>query len=202
MRGIWQRTGCSPSNSDVERAVLLTLFLLSSCSWLERSAEPPASTLTSYPLQTPGSYGGTFTGQQLLEGEYEGRRMQLQTYVEIDADQIVIVGLTPWQTRAFTIHYDGQQLDFENLTQRDMPFPPALILSDVQQVLWPVLPNTAQWRVEDDVQPRQRRVYFQDQLVTRIQYDGPPTSPHNVTLQNFRYGYQLQIRILQAEELG
>jgi len=69
-------------------------------------------------------------------------------------------------------------------------------------LLWPVLPNTAQWRVEDDVHPCQRRVYFQDQLVTRIQYDGLSTSPHNVTLQNFRYGYQLQIRILQAEELG
>ena len=77
-----------------------------------------------------------------------------------------------------------------------MPFPPALILSDVQQVLWPSLPNTAQWRVEDDEHPRERRVYFQNQLVTRIRYEGPSASPHHVTLWNFRYGYQLSIRIL------
>jgi hypothetical protein len=182
--------------------LLFSLFLLPGCAWLQRSAELPASTPMSYPLQTPGSYGGAFSGQHLLEGEYEGRRMQLQTYVEIDADQIVIIGLTPWQTRAFTIQYDGQQLDFENLTHRDMPFPPALILSDVQQVLWPRLPNTAQWRVEDDVHPRQRRVYFQNQLVTCIQYDGPSALPHHVTLQNFRYGYQLKIRIVQTEAAG
>lgn len=176
--------------------LLLALFLLPSCAWLQRSAEPPTLTPTSYPLQTPGSYGGTFTGQHLLEGEYEGRRLQLQTSVEIDADQIVILGLTPWQTRAFVIRYDGQRLDFENFTHREMPFPPALILSDVQQVLWPSLPNTAQWRVEDDEHPRERRIYFQNQLVTRIRYEGPPASPHHVTLWNVRYGYQLNIRIL------
>jgi hypothetical protein len=182
--------------------LLLALLLRTSCAWWQRSAELPASAPTSYPLQTPGSYGGTFSGQQLLEGEYKGRRIQLQTYVEIDANQMVIVGLTPWQTRAFTIQYDGQQLDFDDLTHRDLPFPPALILSDVQQVLWPALPDTAQWRVEDEVQPRQRRVYFQDQLVTRVQYDGPSALPHHVTLWNFRYGYQLKIRIVQAEAAG
>jgi hypothetical protein len=176
--------------------LFLALLLLSSCAWLNRSAPPPPSKPMSYPLQTPGSYGGTFFGQHLLEGAYAGRRIQLQTYVEIDADQMVIVGLTPWQTRAFTIRYDGQQLNFENFTHRKMPFPPSLILSDVQQVLWPRLPNTAPWHVEDDLHPRQRRVYFRHQLITRIQYAGPPASPHTVTLRSVRYGYELHIRIL------
>lgn len=182
--------------------LLLALCLLPSCAWLYRSVEPPALTPTYYPVQTPGSYGGTFTGQHLLEGEYKGRRMQLQTYVEIDTDQMVIVGLTPWQTRAFVIHYDGQRLDFENFTHREMPFPPALILSNVQQVLWPVLPNTAQWHVADHDHPRERRIYFRNQLVTRIQYGGPSVSPSNITLWNFRYGYQLNIRTSQLDESG
>jgi hypothetical protein len=175
--------------------LVLALFLVPSCVWLQRpTAPPPAPTLTYYPLQTPGSYGGTFTAQHLLEGEFEGRRIQLQTHVEIDADQIVVLGLTPWQTRAFVLRYDGQQLDFENFTHRDMPFPPVLILSDLQQVLWPTLPSTARWRVEDDADPRERRIYFQGQLITRIQYAGHSSSPSNVTLRNFRYGYQLNIR--------
>lgn len=181
---------------------ILVLFLLTSCAWLQRPVEPTPSAPTYYPLQTPGSYGGTFTVQNLLEGEYEGRRLQLHTYVEIDADQIAVLGLTPWQTRAFFLRYDGQHLDFENFTHRAMPFPPALILSDLQQVLWPVLPSTAQWRVEDTIHPRERRVYFRDQLVTRIQYTGPSAPPHNVALWNLLYDYQLNIRTLQPAESG
>jgi hypothetical protein len=180
----------------MKRLLILALFLLSSCTWLQRPAEPPTSRPTYYPLQTPGSYGGTFTAQNLLEGKYEGRRIQLQTHVEIDADQIVVLGLTPWQTRAFVLRYDGQKLDFENFTHREMPFPPALILSDLQQVLWPALPSTSQWRVEDDVHPGERRLYFHNQLITRIQYAGQSAAPSDVTLWNLLYGYQLNIRTL------
>jgi hypothetical protein len=122
--------------------------------------------------------------------------MQFQTHVEIDADQIVVLGLTPWQTRAFILRYDGQKLDFENFTHREIPFPPALILSDLQQVLWPVLPSTAQWRVEDDLHPRERRVYFRNQLITRIQYAGQSAAQSDVMLRNLSYGYQLHIRTL------
>ena len=172
---------------------LLVLMFLPSCAWLQRPAQPPA-----YPLQTPGSYGGTYSGQHLLEGEFDGRRLQLQTYVEIDAQQMVIVGLTPWGTRAFSIRYDGQRLDFENLIHRDTPLPPSLILSDVQQVLWPRLPNTARWRVEDDAHPRERRVYFRRQLVTRITYAGP----FDITLRNMLYGYTLHIRVLPLGDAG
>jgi hypothetical protein len=173
--------------------LLLALIFLPSCAWLQHPAQPPA-----YPLQTPGSYGGTYSGQHLLEGEYDGRRLQLQTYVEIDAEQIVIVGLTPWGTRAFSIRYDGQQLDFDNLTHRDMPLPPSLILSDVQQVLWPRLPNADGWRVEDEGNPRERRLYFRRELVTRITYAGSS----NITLRNRRYGYTLHIRVLPPGDAG
>ncbi|MDH3602527.1 MAG: DUF3261 domain-containing protein [Candidatus Tectomicrobia bacterium] len=176
--------------------LILALILLSSCAWLQRPAKPPTSSPTYYPLQSPGSYGATFTAQNLLQGEYAGRRMQFRTYVEIDPDQIVVLGLTPWQTRAFVLRYDGQKLDFENFTHREMPFPPALILSDLQQVLWPALPSTAQWRVEDDVHPRERRVYFRNQLITRIQYAGQSAAQSDVTLRNLPYGYQLNIRTL------
>ena len=173
--------------------LLLVLMFLPSCAWLQRPAQPPA-----YPLQTPGSYGGAYSGQHLLEGEYDGRRLQLQTYVEIDAEQMVIVGLTPWGTRAFSIRYDGHQIDFENLMRRDMPLPPSLILADVQQVLWPRLPNAAGWRVEDEAHPRERRVYFRRRLVTRITYAGPSS----ITLRNVRYGYTLHIRVLPSGGAG
>jgi hypothetical protein len=181
--------------------LMLALFLLSSCTWLQSPAEPRTSPPTYYPLQTPGSYGGTFTAQNLLEGQYERRRIQLQTHVEIDADQIVVVGLTPWQTRAFVLRYDGQTLDFENFTHHEMPFPPALILSDLQQVLWPALPSTSPWRVEDDGHPGERRIYFRNQLITRIQYAGQSAAPSNVMLWNFPYGYQLNIRTLHQPPL-
>jgi Protein of unknown function (DUF3261) len=160
---------------------------------------PPALSSPQYPLLAPATYGRSYVAQHLLEGRAQGQDFTLQIHVEIEPDHILLLGFTPWQTRAFVLRYDGTTIDFENFTNREMPFPPARILSDLQQVLWPSFPNLNEWQVVDDPQTRERRVAFQDRLITRIRYQGVPPMQGTVELDNVLLGYQLRIHIRQDE---
>jgi hypothetical protein len=184
------------------KRLLLFYFLLcffSGCSLLPSALMPSAPSSPQYPLLAPATYGHSYSAHHLLEGHVQGQDFTLQIHVEIEPDHILLVGFTPWQTRAFVLRYDGTTMDFENFTNREMPFPPARILSDLQQVLWSSLPNLNDWHVVDDPQTRERRVTFQDRLITRIRYQELSPMPDTVELNNAALGYQLRIQIRQDE---
>jgi hypothetical protein len=151
-----------------------------------------------YPLLPPSSYGGTLVVEQLLDGWAKGERFQLHSQLEIDAHQILVFGFTAFQTRAFALQYDGHAVKFENFTDRQMPFPPVMMVSDIQKILWPTLPNQDRWSVEDDVLAGIRLVSFEGQVVTRIQYHGKSPLDGEVELVDLLYGYQLRIRTLHV----
>lgn len=177
----------------------LVLLLLMGCSLHPHTPIQPPEALQYYPLLPPRSYGRTIGIEQLLEGEFQENHFQLHAFLEIAADHILVLGFTAFQTRAFIIRYDGSTLEFENFTDRKLPFPPAMILSDIQQVLWPTLPSRAGWRIVDDPVGRVRCVFFADQLVTRIQYNGTSPTHGEVALSNMKYGYQLRIRTVAVQ---
>jgi hypothetical protein len=151
-----------------------------------------------YPLLLPSSYGGTVAIEQFLDGWAKGEHFQLHSQLEIDAHQILVLGFTAFQTRAFTLRYDGTAVTFENFTDLRMPFPPVMILSDIQKVLWPALPNQDGWSIVDDAIARVRLVFFEGQVVTRIQYEGASPLDGDVELVDLLYGYQFRIRTLNV----
>ena len=164
------------------------------------SPQPPAASLEQhYPLLAPQTYGRAYIAQTLLEGHRLEQDFKLHFYLEIDSQQILIIGFTPWQTRAFSLQYDGTQLDFKNFTDRELPFPPALILSDLQLVLWSHLPQQGEWRVVEDDQTHERRVYYRQQLVSRITYHGEFPVQGKAELSNTLFDYHLHIRTLHSQ---
>lgn len=178
-------------------------FFLPGCSLPPSTIAPLSSSSLPphYPLLAPATYGRSYVAQHLLEGQASGQDFTLQIHVEIDPDRILLLGFTPWQTRAFLLRYDGNTLDFENFTNREMPFPPARILSDLQQVLWPTLPNHNDWQVVDNHDTHERRVSFQGRLITHIRYQGVASTQGDVELVNIPLDYRLRIHIRQ-DELG
>jgi hypothetical protein len=176
---------------------ILTL-LLSGCATHQQLGHVPSPVLY-YPLLPPSSYGGTLSLEQLIEGWSNGEHFQLHSQLDIDAEQIRVLGFTAFQTKAFALRYDGNTIDFDNFTDRRMPFPPAMILSDIQKVLWPKLPDREEWRIVDDPLARVRLVYFERQLVTRIQYRGASRIEGDTELRDLHHGYQLFIRTLESE---
>ncbi len=180
--------------------LLLILLLLAGCRLPQPTPSHQSSAFHYYPVLPPVSYGRSVGIEQHLEGQFHTQPFQLHIRLEIDPAQILVVGFTSFQTRAFVMRYDGRNLEFETFTDRSLPFPPEMILSDIQQVLWPALPNRRGWRVVDDTTANIRRVFFADQLVTRIQYNGTSPTTGTVALSNLKYGYQLHIRTVNVED--
>lgn len=166
---------------------------------LGMSSSSSALPSPQYPLLAPATYGRSYSAQHLLEGHVQGQDFTLQIHVEIEPDYILLLGFTPWQTRAFVLRYEGTSVEFENFTNRELPFPPARILSDLQQVVWPHLPSLNEWHVTRDPQTHERRVMFQNRLITHIRYLGAPPMPNMVELDNVALEYQLRIHIREDE---
>jgi hypothetical protein len=154
--------------------------------------------LRYYPLLLPSGYRHPVTIEQLVEGWARGEHFQFRSQLEIDTYHMLVIGFTTFQIKAFVIRYDGKTVEFENFTDRKMPFPPEMILSDIQKVLWPTLPNRDGWNIVDDAVNKVRLVFFAGRLVTRIQYRGTSPMDGEVELVDLQYGYQLHIRTLNV----
>jgi len=189
----------------MKRIFLLLLFCLPACSVVPSPLATPSSlsplvpSSPYYPFLAPKTFGRSYVAQHLLEGHARGEKFALQVHVEITPDTILLLGFTPWQTRAFLLRYDGNTLHFKNFTDRELPFAPEFILSDLQQVLWPHLPNHNDWQVTNDPHTQERRVFFQQRLITFIQYHGDPLTNGDIELVNIPWDYQLRIHIRQDE---
>jgi hypothetical protein len=175
----------------------IVTMLLMGCNRHQPMAYRPEP-IRHYPLRLPSSYGRPVILEQFLEGWVNGEHFQLHSQLEIDAQHMLVLGFTPFQTKAFVLRFDGKTVEFENFTDRRMPFPPELILSDIQKVLWHALPNREGWSIVDDPAAKVRLVFFEGQLVNLIQYQGASPIDGDVRLVDWQYGYELYIRTLHT----
>lgn len=63
------------------------------------------------------------------------RRSSFEAVVQVDCREVLVVGLTPFGTRLFTIRQTGRAIDFEWWLDRPWPFQPERILLDVHRSL-------------------------------------------------------------------
>jgi len=170
------------------RWLLCIVILFASCV----TVPPPARLGLQLP---PSALGEDITLQQHLTIERNGRTDQLDAALEVDANQLNLVGLAFGQ-RVLTLHYDGKKMT----TWRHFMLPEQVraedILEDMQLTLWPIAAiRTALppgWRIED--QGMQRSLYLGDTLICAIQYGAMPRWSGTVKLENFRYRYTITIQ--------
>jgi hypothetical protein len=143
----------------------------------------------------PATLGASISLQQRLRVEREGRIDQLDVALEVDPEQIDLVGLALGQ-RILTLHYDGAQLR----SWRHPALPTQLrgedVLEDMQLALWPVeairqgLPGG--WSIEEN--GRRRTLLLDGAPVMVIDYSGEPRWNGEILLNNLRYHYRLTIQ--------
>lgn len=178
--------------------ILLALVsLLAGCA---ATAPPPSAARLGLRL-APATLKENLSLQQLLHVERDGRSDDLQVALEIDAEQLTMVGLVFGQ-RVLTMHFDGKKLD----TWRHAMLPAQVhsedILEDIQLTYWPAeairqaLPPG--WQIEDD--GLQRRLLLDGKPVMLIRYSKLPRWSGKVELSNVRYGYRLTIQSAQAAQ--
>lgn len=145
----------------------------------------------------PAELGESIALQQHLTVERNGKIDELDAALEIDNQQLQLVGLAFGQ-RVLSLSYDGKKIT----AWRHFMLPEQVraedILEDIQLTLWPLdairktLPLG--WRIEDN--DLQRTLYKGDDVIYRINYSSMPRWSGTVKLENLRYHYSLVIQSL------
>jgi hypothetical protein len=204
------RRGFPVSGTSLASFALLTMLVLlltlAGCSSLRGTAtpaaKPPAQARARLGLKlSPASLGQTLSLQQHMKVERAGRTDELDTALEVDADQLTLVGLAFGQ-RVITLEYDGKELK----TWRHFMLPPQVrgddVLEDMQLTLWPAQAIRAAlpkgWDLQDGapVQPDaswQRILSFEGETIMTIDYSSKQRWGGQAVLNNLRYHYKLTI---------
>jgi hypothetical protein len=190
----------------------LFLVVVTACASPQRKALRPYSG----PLDSPGIYAGDFTDRQRIVATSGAHTQSFDVIVQKRGDVLTIVGLTPFESRAFVLEQAGERIRFESFMPQKLPFPPEYVLIDIHRVLFPgvgapgqVLGDGPHEKVEDGeiltedwlggrlFARRFRRADGDPRGVITVTYgDGQPPSgepAHEVSLVNDWYGYRLRV---------
>jgi hypothetical protein len=202
------------TRSFAARAVATaTLVVASACA----SAPPrPAARPDPSVLHASGEYPGAFLDRQHITATYGTRKASFDAVLQKRENELVLLGMTPFGSRAFVLKQTGLDVSFESFVPQELPFPPRYILFDVHRVFFDGIATGAQaladgsheatrdgeqlterWQDGRLWQRRIRRLNGDPAGEIVIDYDGgmpaggPP--PAHVGFANGWYGYRLDI---------
>ncbi|MEO6709339.1 MAG: DUF3261 domain-containing protein [Planctomycetota bacterium] len=198
---------------------MLLLLVLAGCQApkLDVTRIPIAKGAT-FDLLPPSGLGLSVSLEQIVHARFGDRKFSFHCLLEVDPQEVVLVGMTPMNTRAFTVTLRGKELSVELAPGTQLPVEPARILADLQLALWPE-PHVAglQWsegiRAGEFKREFQRlgtpviQVIYDDEAalaVTEDFYDVVPNKlwGKNLVFKHFERDYELVVRTLHAEKLA
>jgi len=172
-------------------------------------------------LREPAALGRDFLWQQRLTARTGAREDSLTVAVQKKGNTLTLIGLTPFQTKAFVLRQDGTDVQFQSFVDREMPFPPRFVLVDVQRAYLalagdatPALVGHRSWPLDGEqvdehyaehqlTERRFRRLDGQPPGVVRIRYQGrwPGGAPKRVVIDNGWFGYTLTVETVAETAL-
>ncbi len=156
---------------------------------------------TSVSLPTPAQLGRTISAQQLITANWKGKTQSLSVHLKAFKDNVILIGLTTWGNRIFTLKYSKEDLKEESITAIDALLPDGeKVLLNMMLALWP----EASWKAPltrigwNLVDSENNRVLFDNkgEIVIKITYSEPlelGRTPRLITINHTRDKYQLVI---------
>jgi hypothetical protein len=162
--------------------------------------------------------------RQKIVATYGDRSSSFDAVLQKRGDELTLLGLTPFGSRAFVLRQRGTEVSFESFVPQTLPFPPRYILIDVERVFF-------QWigadvaaapdgeregvRAGEIVKERWKEGRLLRRTFQRVdgrppgeivvEYDGgmaaDGTPPTHVAFRNGWYGYRLEIATESHETL-
>ncbi len=170
----------------------------------------------TFDLLPPADLKQSISLEQIVDARYGDKKFSFHCLLEVDAQHLVLVGMTPMNTRAFTLTLQGGELSVEMMPGAQLPAEPARILADLQLALWPIrrVNSTVEGLVLSESREPidggpplvERRLGIDGKPVIRIRYDRErylDTAPWSGTLlfENIEQDCTLVVRTLRAEIL-
>jgi hypothetical protein len=200
---------------------LAGLALFTACA-----APPAAAPGPAYqgPLFDPAQAPADFLDRQKVVATYGEERRSFDAVLQKHGEELTLLGLTPFGTRAFVVTQNGAEVSFQTFVGETFPFPPRYVLIDVQRVFYApaglagaALPEgnrhaaisgelvTEAWHEGRLVQRTFVRADSTPPGAITVEYEGgmgpDGTPPRHVVFTNGWYGYRLDITTLSHERL-
>jgi len=192
------------------------------------SRPPPAPSVPAPPydgpLSSPGERADDFFDRQKIVATYRGKTVSFDAVLQKRGEELTLLGLTPFGSRAFVLTQKGAEVAFQAFVDEGLPFPPSYMLIDVHRVFFQAF--SAQEAPPSD---GERSTVRRGELVTEKWQDGrlrqrtfrrsdgrPPgtivvdyeggmpadgTPPTHVAFTNGWYGYRLDITTVAHKPL-
>jgi hypothetical protein len=208
------------------RTAVLVVALAAACRppASERPPEPASTLPREYPgtLRPPDAMGPDVQWRQRVTAQWGDRGKESFEAVLSKADaELLLVGLSPMGQPGFVLRYAGKDIEFENRSPRELPFPPRYIVLDVQRTFFPWIPGTPprdgerSERVEGELvherwaggRLQHRRFEREDGRpagAIEISYHGwedGADAPRRAVLDNGWFGYRLTIETVDQQRL-
>jgi hypothetical protein len=189
------------------------LLLLGGC--ISPRSEPTRLETGSIESQLRPSHEieANFTARQRLRFRFADRAGSMDAVLQVHCGEVVIVALTPFGTRLFSIRQRGLDVEVQPAVDKRWPISPLRVLLDVQRsFLYPLTsPPPPDGTHSSRVGSVKLREEWRDgQLVERsltesrgdrsgpfvVRYDpgmGPGTLPQHTRLSSDLYGYDLEV---------
>jgi uncharacterized protein DUF3261 len=197
-------------------------ILLVGCA--SRSPERPPLPPYTGPLDFPTGGVADFFDQQKIVATYEGHSFGFDAVLQKRGNELTLLGLTPFGSRAFIVTQKGVDVSFQNYVGASLPFRPQYMLIDVHRVFLQTGPPgdaapyeggrtfssadenvTERWHDGRLVQRSYARIDGRPPGAIVVDYEGgvgdDARPPHHVVLTNGWYGYRLDITTLSHKPL-
>ena len=206
----------TPLRSSALTFAILTL--LAACAKPQpKSAEPLHA--TSGVLIPTSELRPPFLIQQRIRGTHQGHEVAVDCVVQLDKGKLSVVGLTPFNTRAFVLEQVGTSVKLQKFVDRDIPFDPAAVLYDIHRVFFRGLPHpqadgthegvdhgdmvVERWENGHIVERRFQSLEGPVPQLVIVHFEGGPAPlvAPRVRLVNVAFAYTLQIENLEQQVL-
>jgi len=194
------------------------LALHGACAHRVSSGPAPQAGPTRLVLIPSERLGPPMLLQQRLHGSYGKRQVELRCVLQVSQDELTVIGLTPFGSRAFLLSQKGLTHSFTKYVDRELPFDPVRILDDVHRVFFRGLAEgSGELRTAVQEGERVTERWVQGVLVERtfarldqnpagtirVTFVGAPAPlvPPHVVIDNGWYGYRIEIDNLVQQSL-
>jgi hypothetical protein len=188
------------------------------------SAPPPSSATAAQdytgPVLDTRSIQKQFLWQQEITAHYGPMTQSFNAVVQNADGVLTVLGLTPFNTRAFSIEQSGVTFKFHNFIGRKLPFEPKNILIDIHRTFFVGVPSAPKPDGEHEhiaLGERRLDTWRNGKLTWRtyerlaepgrkieINYGtgyAPGTPPERATFSNGWYGYVLDVTTTGVTDL-
>ncbi len=121
--------------------VAVALLMLGGCSKQNQATTHAIMrpTLDPGPLLAPDTLKIEFVWRQRVTASWDTQRQSFDAVLQLRDGTLSLIGLAPIGPPGFIVSLSKQGLDFQNRSDRRLPFPPEYIIADVQRAFFPWL---------------------------------------------------------------